>query len=81
VVAGNQVAVLDPTSLAQTDRTLMTFTGGISALLQSRFDGIAPIGSGAAGVTAFRTHRVGHCRSGKRRGRQHPDRRACLWGG
>jgi hypothetical protein len=53
VVAGNQVAVLDPTSLAQTDRTLMTFTGGISALLQSRFDGIAPIGSGAAGVTAF----------------------------
>ena len=53
VVAGNQVAVLDPTSLAQTDRTLMTFTGGISALLQSRFDGIAPVGSGAAGVTAF----------------------------
>jgi hypothetical protein len=53
VVAGNQVAVLDPTSLAQTDRTLMTFTGGISALLQSRFDGIAPIGSGTAGVTAF----------------------------
>ena len=81
VVAGNQVAVLDPTSLAQTDRTLMTFTGGISALLQSRFDGIAPVGSGAAGVTAFAPTGSVIADHANAAFRQHPDRRACLWGG
>ncbi|MGA8224954.1 MAG: hypothetical protein WCA55_00360 [Xanthobacteraceae bacterium] len=81
VVAGNQVAVLDPTSLAQTDRTLMTFTGGISALLQSRFDGIAPIGSGAAGVTAFAPTGSVIADQANAAFRHHPDRRACLWGG
>jgi len=37
VVSGNQVAVLDPTTFALADRSLMNFTGEISEMLQGRF--------------------------------------------
>src|SRR5450631_3755200 len=52
VISGNQIATLDPTAFALADRSLMNVTGGISALVQNRFGGMAPVGSGA-GVSSF----------------------------
>jgi hypothetical protein len=54
VVAGNRVAVLDPTAFGMTDRTLMDFTGAVSSMLHSRFDDLAwPASVAPAGSTAF----------------------------
>ena len=52
VVAGNQVAVLDATTFALADRSLMNFTSGISQTLQDRFAGMTA-GAPASGALSF----------------------------